>query len=187
MNSSSFKTWISYLSCMFGSKIRECSQLFSCLSFGSLYFRQKHIVMEVSMTSCKVLNSSQTTLARMYECALWDIAICGQGWILETTSFQATSGVERNLSSICKDLVARLQNSTAHVAEKFERLFKCCMAAHHPRRLVTQNLLSASQTLQFVFHSRAGQKKQWRNLMVYTTCNFICVEGVVNGPVLLAF
>lgn len=61
-----------------------------------------------------------------------------------------------NLSSICKDLVAGLQNSAVHIAHtgELEKVFRFCMAAHHPRRLVRQ-----SQTLQFVFHSRSGQKK----------------------------
>lgn len=72
-------------------KVREHSQLFS---FVLWVFGQKHFVMEVSTTSCKDLNSVQTTLTQMCKFILQTIAICGSGWVLETTSFQTTSRVQ---------------------------------------------------------------------------------------------
>lgn len=83
--------------------------------------------------------------------------------------------------SICKDLVARLQNGTVHIAEKFaclQILYDC-----DPRRLMRWSLLVKPSDL----FSTVGLDEKTVGEFDGLDINFIYVEGILNGPPLLAF
>lgn len=135
------------------------------------------------MTSCKVLNSSQTTLTQMYKCIQQNIAICGWGWIMETTNFQATTGVWSKF-----DLYAKIwwpDSRYIFIYCAYSR--EVCLSSNFvwlwPQE--TDEMESTSQALWFVFHGRDG----WKNSggIWWPRHNFIYVEGILNGSPLLAF